>query len=177
MVYAGTSVLTGRAIVLVLSTGINTEVGLIAKTVNNMKEEKSPLTIRMNKFSKQITMLIIVVAIILFIILYIKRVPFNEMVLSVIALSVSAMPEGLPLALTMALTITSNAMSKKNVITKKLNYVESLGSCTVIATDKTGTLTVNEQTAKLISIGDKDYEVSGIGYNFDGEIKNINDEI
>lgn len=177
MVYAGTVVTKGRAKAIVVNTGINTEVGLIAKTVNNMKEEKSPLTIRMNKFSKQITMLIIVVAIILFIILYIKRVPFNEMVLSVIALSVSAMPEGLPLALTMALTITSNAMSKKNVITKKLNYVESLGSCTVIATDKTGTLTVNEQTAKLISIGDKDYEVSGIGYNFDGEIKNINDDI
>lgn len=65
-----------------------------------------------------------------------------------VALSVSAMPEGLPLALTMALTIGSNKMSKRNVICKKLTAVESLGSCTVIASDKTGTLTVNEQTAK-----------------------------
>jgi len=73
--------------------------------------------------------------------------------------------------MTMAISITSNKMAKQNVICKKLNSVESLGSCTVIATDKTGTLTVNEQTAKLISLPDKvDFNISGIGYNFDGEI-------
>ena len=81
------------------------------------------------------------------------------------------MPEGLPLALTMALTIGSNKMAKRNVIFKKLNSVESLGSCTVIASDKTGTLTVNEQTAKKIVLPNHmEYVVSGSGYSTDGVV-------
>ena len=81
------------------------------------------------------------------------------------------MPEGLPLALTMALTIASNKMLKNNVIVKKLNSVESLGSCTIIATDKTGTLTVNEQTAKKIILPNgNEYDITGSGYNVDGKI-------
>lgn len=150
MVYAGTTILTGRAIAIVCETGKNTEIGKIANQINHTKETKSPLTIRMEKFSKQISILIIIVAILLTILLFIQGVAKEQIVLLVIALSVSAMPEGLPLALTMALTIASNRMAKKNVIVKKLNAVESLGSCTVIASDKTGTLTVNEQTAKKI---------------------------
>ena len=146
MTYAGTTVVTGRAKCVVVQTGIKTEIGKIAHEVNNTKETKSPLTIRMEKFSKQISLLVVAVAIIIALILVYKDVPGSEIFLSVIALSVSAMPEGLPLALTMALTIASNKMAKKNVIVKKLNSVESLGSCTVIASDKTGTLTVDEQT-------------------------------
>lgn len=176
MVYAGSPVVTGRGRGIVTATGINTEIGKIAKTVTNIKETKSPLTIRMEKLSKQISLLVIIVAIIIMIILFTKNVPGKEIFLSVVALSVSAMPEGLPLALTMALTITSNQMAKKNVIAKKLNHVESLGSCTVIATDKTGTLTVNEQTAKKISLpNNMSFEVTGIGYNFNGEIKESSD--
>ena len=98
----------------------------------------------------------------------------KEIFICVVALSVSAMPEGLPLALTMALTIASKRMLKKNVIVKKLNAVESLGSCTVIASDKTGTLTVNEQTAKEIVLADGSrYEITGSGYNGDGEVRPI----
>lgn len=171
MLYAGTSVLSGRGKAVVTATAINTELGEIAKQVNNTKDAKSPLTIRMEKFSKQITLLIIAVAIITAIILYSKGTSGNEIFLSVIALSVSAMPEGLPLALTMALTIGSNRMSKNNVVVKKLNSVESLGSCTVIATDKTGTLTVNEQTAKKIILPDNTtFNIEGTGYNDKGKI-------
>ena len=171
MAYAGTSVVTGRAKAIVVNTGINTEIGKIATKVSNTKEAKSPLTIRMEKFSKQISILVIIIAIIITVVLIYKQVPGTEVFLSVIALSVSAMPEGLPLALTMALTIASNRMAKKNVVVKKLNSVESLGSCTVIASDKTGTLTVNEQTAKKILLPDgSSYEVSGTGYNDNGEI-------
>ena len=174
MAYAGTSVLTGRAIAMVVETGINTEIGKIAGKVANTKETKSPLTIRMEKFSKQISMLVVVVAIIIAVLLYVKGTPGSEIFLSVIALSVSAMPEGLPLALTMALTIASNRMSKNNVIVKKLNSVESLGSCTVIASDKTGTLTVNEQTAKRIVLPNGDtFNVSGTGYNDNGEVEPV----
>ena len=171
MLYAGCSVITGRAISIVTETGINTMVGHIADTVSKIKEEKSPLTIRMEKLSKQISLLIIIISIIIAIVLYFKGFPSGEVFMSVVALTVSAMPEGLPLALTMALSITSNKMVKKKVIVKKLNYVESLGSCTVIATDKTGTLTVNEQTAKIICLPNNNkYNVNGIGYNNKGEI-------
>ena len=171
MLFAGTTVTTGRAIAIVISTGINTEVGKIADKVANTKDEKSPLTIRMEKFSRQVSMLVIEIGIIISILLFSKGVSGKEIFLSVIALSVSAMPEGLPLALTMALTITSNKMMKKNCLVKKLNSVESLGSCTYIASDKTGTLTLNEQTAKKIVLpNNKIFDVTGIGYNFDGKI-------
>ena len=169
MVYAGCSVVTGRGRCVVCQTGVYTEIGKIAHEVTNLKEEKSPLTIRMSKLSKQISILIVIVALIIAIVLYCKNVSLNEIFLSVIALSVSAMPEGLPLALTMALSITSTKMAKKNVVCKRLNSVESLGSCTVIATDKTGTLTVNEQTAKKITFpSGEELTVEGVGYNFQG---------
>ena len=174
MVYAGTSVTTGRAHAIVVATALNTEIGYIAEKVTNTVEEKSPLTIRTERFSKQISLLILIIAAITTIILIVKGYPLNDIFLSVIALSVSAMPEGLPLALTMALTIASNRMAKKNVIVKKLNAVESLGSCTVIASDKTGTLTVNEQTAKEILLPNGDtFTISRTGYNDEGEVKPI----
>lgn len=176
IVYAGTSVLTGRALAVVINTGIHTEVGKIAEKVTSTEESASPLTIRMEKFSKQITYIILIIALIIAIILIKKGYTMMEVFLSVVALSVSAMPEGLPLALTMALTIGSNKMGKRNVIVKKLNSVESLGSCTVIASDKTGTLTVNEQTAKKILLPDgEEFEIDGIGYNDNGNIIPVND--
>ena len=171
MLFAGTSVVTGRAKVFVTGVGLDTEIGRIANTINNTKEEKSPLTIRVDKFSKQITIIIAIISVIITIMLISKNMPFNEILLSVIALAVSAMPEGLPLALTMALTIASNKMAKQKVVAKKLYSIESLGSCTVIASDKTGTLTVNEQTAKKILLpNNQEYLVSGAGYSAEGEV-------
>ena len=171
MVYAGTSVITGRAKCIAVGTGSNTEIGRIATTVIDTKNEDSPLTIRMNKFTKQISIAIVCVSIVLLISLYIKGAELKEMFLSVVALSVSAMPEGLPLALTLALTIGANRMSKKKVIVKQLNAVEALGSCSVIASDKTGTLTVNEQTLKKIILpNDNNYEITGSGYNDNGKV-------
>lgn len=174
MAFAGTTVLSGRAKGVVVATALKTEIGKIADNVINADKTKSPLTIRMEKFSRQISLLIVVIAVIIAIILFSKNYPANQIFLSVIALAVAAMPEGLPLALTMALTIASNRMAKKNVIVKKLNSVESLGSCTVIASDKTGTLTVNQQTAKKIILPDgAEFNVTGSGYNDNGEIKPV----
>lgn len=171
MLFAGTSVVTGRAKAVVVATAMDTEIGKIADKINNTKEEKSPLTIRVEKLSKQISILVLVVAIIIAALLISKGVPYNELFLSVIALAVSAMPEGLPLALTMALTIASNKMAKHKVVAKKLHSVESLGSCTVIASDKTGTLTVNEQTAKKILLPNGGtYLISGVGYDANGTV-------
>lgn len=171
MVFSGSSVITGRAKCVVVQTGLNTEIGNIASNLNNVKDEKSPLNIRISKFSKQISIAIVAVAVLIFIVMLLQNNPFKEILLVVIALAVSAMPEGLPLAVTMALTIASNKMGKKNVVVKHLNAVESLGSCTVIATDKTGTLTLNEQTAKLISLpSGEEFQVSGSGYNDNGKV-------
>ena len=171
MVYAGTTVITGRAKAIVVGVAANTEIGQIAEKVTQTKEEKSPLTIRIEKFSKQISIMISFIALIIALVLYTRHYNASDILLSVIALSVSAMPEGLALAMTMALTIASKRMAKKNVIVKKLNSVESLGSCTVIATDKTGTLTLNEQTAKIIMLPDGSrYEITGTGYNDNGKV-------
>ena len=176
MIYAGTSVLTGRAIAVVTATGIDTEVGKIAEKVTSTEESKSPLTIRMEKFSKQITLMIIGISILIGCVLIYKQYHFMDIFLSVVALAVSAMPEGLPLSLTLALTIGSNKMAKRNVIVKKLNSVESLGSCTVIASDKTGTLTVNEQTAKKIVMSNGEaFEIDGNGYNDVGKVIPVGD--
>ena len=171
MLFAGCSIVTGRGRAIVVGTGINTEIGKIADTLQNSVEEKSPLTIRMEKFSKQISAVIIILSCLLAVLLYVKGFELNEILISVIALSVSALPEGLPLALTMALTIASNKMAKKKVVAKKLYSVEALGSCTVIASDKTGTLTVNEQTAKRIVLPNNlEYEITGTGYMIEGSV-------
>lgn len=171
MLYAGTNVITGRAKAVVVATGIKTEIGKIADTVNSKKDTKSPLTIRIERFSKQISILVIINAIVIITILLSKGIPGSEIFLSVVALSVSTMPEGLPLAVTVALSVASSKMAKQNVIVKKLNSVETLGSCTVIATDKTGTLTVNEQTAKKVLLPDNStYEIEGTGYSDKGNI-------
>lgn len=171
MVYSGSSVMTGRAKCVVVETAINTEIGKISKNLNQLKEQKSPLNIRIAKFSKQISAGIVAIAVLIFVIMLIQGNPFREILLVVIALAVSAMPEGLPLAVTMALTVASNRMGKRNVVVKNLNAVESLGSCTVIATDKTGTLTLNEQTAKIIALPNlSEFEVTGSGYNDRGKI-------
>ncbi len=163
MVFSGTTVITGRAEAIVVNIGLNTELGKIADSINNVAEEKSPLTIRVEKLSKQISILVLAISLILTILLIMKDIPYHEVFLSIIALAVSIMPEGLPLALTMALTIASNKMAKKNVIVRKLKCAESLGSCTVIASDKTGTLTINEQTAqKIVLPNNAIYDVTKI---------------
>ncbi len=172
MVFSGSSVITGRAKCIVVETGLNTEIGNISNKLNTVKDQKSPLNIRIAKFSKQISIAIVAIAVIIFVIMLLQNNPFKEILLVVIALAVSAMPEGLPLAVTMALTVASNRMGKNNVVVKHLNAVESLGSCTVIATDKTGTLTLNEQTAKMITLPDgAEFPISGSGYNDSGKVQ------
>ncbi len=175
ILFSGTTVVKGRAKAVVIKTSLDTEIGKIADTLSKTEEEKSPLTLRVEKLSKQISILVLVVAFFITILLISKGVSLNEVFLSVIALAVSAMPEGLPLALTMALTIASNKMAKKNVVAKKLHSVESLGSCTTIMSDKTGTLTVNEQTAKKILLPDGEvFNISGTGYSHEGTVEGKN---
>jgi len=171
MLFAGTTVTRGRAIGIVIATGIDTEIGGITNQVLLTEKSKAPITIRMEQFTKQIGIFTGIISIIMGLILYYEGYAIKEIFFSIVALSVSAIPEGLPVALTLALSVGSSRMAKKNVLVKKLNSVESLGSCTVIASDKTGTLTLNEQTAKKIWLSNgKTYDVTGIGYNDEGNV-------
>jgi len=171
MLYAGSTILSGRGIGVVVGIATNTEIGKIASNVIESDNTKTPLTIRMERFTKQISMILGVVALILTVILYFKGEAPKEIFFAVVALSISAIPEGLPMVLTVALSIASNKMAKKNVIVRKLNSVEGLGSCTVIACDKTGTLTLNEQTAKIVELVDGSiFDIEGNGYNGIGNV-------
>lgn len=178
MCFAGSTVLTGRAIAVVTSIASNTQLGNIANKVIETEAAKSPLVLRMERFTKQIATVIAIISIILTFILYLKGYAVREIFFIAVALSVSAIPEGLPMSLTIALSIATNKMAKRNVIVRKLNAVEALGSCTVIASDKTGTLTLNEQTVKHIVLADgTTYNVSGDGYNNIGCITPLDDEV
>ncbi|MBN1639269.1 MAG: HAD-IC family P-type ATPase [Ignavibacteriales bacterium] len=169
MTYAGSTIMSGRGVGVVVCTGGNTQVGQIAKDVTESATAKPPLVLRMEKFIKQISVFIIALSIILAIILRINEMDFGSIFFFVVAFAVSAIPEGLPVALTVALSIATKRMAKRNVIVRRLTAVESLGSCTIIASDKTGTLTVNEQTAKKVLLPNgKSFSISGEGYNGDG---------
>jgi len=171
MAFAGSTVMTGRGLGVVVSTGILTQVGQIAQNVSEGESAKPPLILRMEKFTRQISMYIIGISVVLAVILHFQGMELTSIFFFVVALAVSAIPEGLPVALTVALSIATKRMAKRNVIVRKLTSVESLGSCTVIASDKTGTLTVNEQTAKKIILADGSrYSISGEGYNGKGKI-------
>lgn len=172
MAYAGSVVVKGRGKGVVVAIGKETEFGKVAEKVLLSEDSKTPLVIKIEKFSKQISIGFIILALIIAIILFIKGYSISEIFSSVIALTVSAIPEGLTIAMTIVLSISSNIMAKRNVIVKKLSAVESLGSCNVIATDKTGTLTANEQTAKKILLPDGNLaNIKGVGYNDIGEIR------
>ena len=175
MAFAGSTIISGRGKGIVVGTGINTQVGIISQNVTEGKSAKPPLILRMEKFTRQITLFTVVLSIILGIMLRLQGNDFKAVFFFVVALAVSAIPEGLPVALTVALSIAVRKMARRNVIVRKLTSVESLGSCTIIASDKTGTLTVNEQTAKKIILpGGKVFSITGEGYNGEGKITDNN---
>lgn len=171
MAFAGARILKGRGIGVAVCTGADTQVGKISHDVAVSASAKPPLVQRMEKFIKQISIFFIALSVIMAVILRIRGMDSTSIFFFVVALAVSAIPEGLPVALTVALSIATKRMSKRNVIVRKLTSVESLGSCTVIASDKTGTLTLNEQTAKIIVLPDGTrFNISGEGYNGEGSV-------
>ncbi len=172
-VFAGSTVISGRGKGVVIATANDTEVGKIAEVVTQTEKNKPPLLIRIEKLSAQIAYVILGVSVLITVISLFRGDPFTEIFLLVVALAVSAIPEGLPVGITVVLSISTNRMSKRHVIIRKLAAVESLGSCTCIASDKTGTLTLNKQTLKIISTGEGNrYIATGEGYNGKGKILN-----
>lgn len=171
MAFAGTLAASGRARGVVVATGSSTEVGSLAASLAGREEAKPPLILRMEKFNSRIALGVAAAAVIIFAVELYRGEPLYDIFLQSVALAVAAVPEGLPIALTVALAIGMSRMAKRNVIVRRLVAVESLGSCNYIASDKTGTLTVNQLTVKRIAIpGNRLWEVTGEGVSPKGEI-------
>ena len=153
-VFAGTIVTRGRARGLVVATGSQTELGRIAGAIQERSTAKPPLMIRMEDFTRLIAVAVGVAIVFLVAVGLWRQMVLGELLTMSIGLAVSAIPEGLPIAITVALAISMRRMAKVNVVVRNLPAVESLGSCTMIATDKTGTLTLNELTVTDIRLPD-----------------------
>jgi len=170
MIYSGTVVQRGRGKGIVVAVGTHTELGQITRNIIEAEETMSPLQQRLEKFGKKLSMAIGIAIGIIFLAGWLQGNSLLQMFLTAVGLAVSAIPEGLPVSVTVALSIGVYAMAKKNAIIRKLAAVETLGSTTVICTDKTGTLTENAMTVTRIVAADSVYTVSGLGYATEGEI-------
>lgn len=146
MVYSGCSITYGTAKAIVCHTGMETEMGKIASLLNNEEDTKTPLQEKLAELGKKLGILAIGICIIIFIIGILDGIPIIEIFMTSVSLAVSAIPEGLPVIVTIVLSIGVSKMAKRNAIVKKLPAVETLGSTSVICSDKTGTLTQNKMT-------------------------------
>jgi len=172
MLFTGTLVGRGRARGVVVGTSLNTVLGRIAADVLYKLPPRAPLQVRMDRFTHRVAIFVGIAALIIFTVSLMRGTPFSEVFLLAVALAVSAIPEGLPVALTVALAIGMRRMARRNVIVRRLLAVEALGSCTFIATDKTGTLTVNQLTVRSIAFpGSEPWKISGEGAIPDGLIE------
>ena len=175
--FAGTLVLRGRAQGVVVATGSATEVGHIASRMTGTAAGKPPLTVRMERFSHAVAIVVLSAAVLigLVAVLFQHQSIFTMFTFGV-ALAVSAIPEGLPVAVTIALAIAARRMANRGAIVRQLPAVEGLGSCSLIASDKTGTLTCNELTAVELRLADGTrWQATGAGYQPAGEIKRVDD--
>jgi len=169
--YAGTLITHGRGHGTVVNIGLSTKLGTIASEVSSKNIIKPPLLQRIERFTIRVSYAVALVIGLLFIITILRGEDIASVFLLGVALAVSAIPEGLPAAITVALAIGMRRMARMNVIIRKLVAVESLGSCTCIASDKTGTLTVNEMTVRKIQLASGDeFSVSGEGLDPEGKI-------
>lgn len=175
MAFMGTVVTNGRGKAIVTDTGMRTEMGKIAKIIQ-VEDRKTPLKVKLTQLSKQLAILAGIIATVIFILGVYRGENFYQMLLVAVALAVSAIPEALPLIVTVTLATGVYRMAKKSSIIRKLPAVETLGSATLIACDKTGTLTKNEMTVQEIYT-DKIIKVSGTGYKPEGEFFVNNKEI
>ncbi|MFC1592905.1 cation-translocating P-type ATPase [Candidatus Omnitrophota bacterium] len=169
MVYTGTIVTYGRATAVAVRTGMLTEIGNIATAIQEVKPEGTPLQKSIAKLSRYIIALFLGICSLLVVIGVLKGLELLEVFLVAVAAAVSAIPEGLPAVVTVVLAIGMRLMAKRNAIIRKLVAVETLGAATVICSDKTGTLTMNEMTVRRIFINSQWIEVTGQGYEPRGE--------
>ena len=171
MAFSGTTVSAGTATGVVVAIGVDTEIGKINQMMSEVEEITTPLIKQTAQFGKSVSITIVVVALLVFVFGYFFRdYGLSELAMSVIGLAVAAIPEGLPAILSIILAIGVQNMAKRNAIIRNLPSVETLGSVSVICSDKTGTLTKNEMTVKALQTHDAKYSVTGTGYAPYGEI-------
>ena len=170
MLYMGTHVTRGKGQAIVVETGHHTEMGHLLSLLSEDKKEITPLQKQVTSISKAFMKFALISGVIVLTAGLIRGVPIAQMISTSIALAASAIPEGLPVTITIALTAGIFRMAKKKAIVRNLSALETLGRTTVICSDKTGTLTTNEMTIKKIATIDKEYNVSGNGFAPEGKI-------
>jgi magnesium-transporting ATPase (P-type) len=172
MLFAGSAVARGRGRGVVVATGASTVIGGLAVTMSTTERGESPLMERLQRFSRVIAVVVLVAAVVIGTIgVLVNDQSVATMFAFGVALAVSAIPEGLPVAVTVTLAIAARRMAKRGAIVRRLPAVEGLGSCTLIASDKTGTLTCNELTVREVQVTESGvFEVSGAGYESNGQI-------
>jgi Ca2+-transporting ATPase len=172
MVYSGTLVLQGTATGVVVATGGATELGRINALLNQTGQMETPLTRQLAKVSNGITAAVVgVVAVLVSFGIWVKDAPLGDSLMVAVSLAVAAIPEGLPAVITICLAIGVRRMAERHAVVRHLPAVETLGSTTVICSDKTGTLTRNEMTVQVAWLDAQEYRFSGIGYAPNGEIE------
>ena len=171
MAFSGTLVASGQGKGVVVATGASTEIGRISGLLSEVETLTTPLVRQMDIFARWLTVLILLVAGVLLVFGYfVGHHEFGEMFIAVVALSVAAIPEGLPAVLTITLAVGVRAMAQRNAIVRRLPAIETLGSVSVICTDKTGTLTRNEMAVASLITSEAVLGVAGDGYGPDGAI-------
>lgn len=168
MVFKGTNILSGNGAAIVVATGVNTEIGQIATNIAKIDTD-IPLKKNIRYLSRLIIGVVALISIALIVLGILTGKGLQEMFLTAVALSVSIIPEGLPIVITLVLATGVHRMSKRNVLVKKLQAVEALGQTKIIAVDKTGTLTKNEMVIEEVYVAGKHFKVSGNGYEPVGE--------
>lgn len=172
LIFAGTSVSSGNGKAVVISTGMNTMFGNIAKLTQSMKEEKSPLQKELDKLTQQISAIALGFGVLFFVLaVFFVRDPIAKSFIFSLGMVVAFIPEGLLPTVTLSLAMAVQRMAKEHALVKKLSAVETLGCTSVICSDKTGTLTQNEMTVSNLYLFDRELEVSGTGYAPEGEIR------
>jgi len=171
MAFSGTNVTAGQATGVVVATGAHTEIGRIGGMLSGVQKLTTPLVEQMDVLAKWITGFILTVAVILLLVgTLVLNQPFTELFLAVVGLSVAAIPEGLPAVLTITLAVGVQAMAKRSAIVRVLPAIETLGSVSVICSDKTGTFTRNEMMVVSVQTAANDYDVDGEGYAPIGDV-------
>ena len=170
--FSGTLVVGGAGRGMVVATGAATEIGRISGMLSKVETLTTPLIRQMDGFARWLTILILLIAALLLVYGYfVGHLPFSDLFMTVVGLSVAAIPEGLPAVLTITLAVGVQAMARRNAIVRRLPAIETLGSVSVICSDKTGTLTRNEMMAVSLATGDNVYSVTGNGYAPEGAIR------
>jgi magnesium-transporting ATPase (P-type) len=172
MAFSGTLVAAGAGRGVVVATGAATEIGRISGMLAKVETLSTPLVRQMDAFARWLTILILLLAAVLLVYGYfVGHLPFAEMFMAVVGLSVAAIPEGLPAVLTITLAVGVQAMARRNAIVRRLPAIETLGSVSVICSDKTGTLTRNEMMAATLASAGHTYFVAGDGYAPEGSLR------